>query len=86
MKDSPRIRSLLREALRRWQLRPPGQHTGGQTITIAWTGLGSATQYAPAVEAGYMECATNLNPGHSTWWRLTEDGAAAMVVLGWLDE
>lgn len=73
---------LLREALRRWRLRPAGEHTGGQTLTTAWTGLGSATQYKPATDAGLMECATKLNPGYLTWWRLTEAGAA--IVGQWI--
>jgi hypothetical protein len=75
---------LLKEALRRWRQRSPGDHTGGQTLTTAWTGLGSATQYKPAVNAGLMECATQLNPGYLTWWRLTEKGAA--IVQKWLNE
>ncbi len=79
---TPRREALLREALRRWRMRPKGDHTGGETLTTAWTGLGSATPYKPATDAGLMECATQLNPGHSTWWRLTDAGA--VIVRGWL--
>lgn len=62
---------LLREAARRSQM-----FHRGEPLTEAWTGLGSATLYKPVVNAGLMECATTLNPGYSTWWRLTEKGAA----------
>ncbi len=72
---------LLKEALRRWNMGTKGQRTGGETLTTAWTGLGSATQYKPAVDAGLMECATQLNPGYLTWWRLTEKGAAIVQKL-----
>ncbi len=72
---------LITEALRRWRLRSDGDHTGGQALTTAWTGLGSATTYKPAVDAGLMECATSPNPGYMTWWRLTEAGAKAVQAL-----
>lgn len=51
-------------------------------ITKAWTGLGTASEYRDAVKAGFMELATQANPGHLTWWRLTPLGAG--IVLAWL--
>lgn len=69
---------LLREALRRYT-----RFGEGKPLTSAWTGLGSASQYKPAVSLGLMECATSPNPGYMTWWRLTERGAA--IVQAWLD-
>ena len=80
-----RQKRLLREALHRWDLRMDGFHTGGETLTTAWTGLGSASEYAPVAKAGLMECATELNPGFPTWWRLTEKGLLALVFLGWIE-
>ena len=78
-----RQKRLLREAARRWKLTSYG--TNQRKLTEAWTGLGSATEYAPVVRAGYMECATSLNPNCITWWRLTEKGVLALIVLGWLE-
>jgi hypothetical protein len=54
----------------------------GCPLTKAWTGLGSATAYREAVQAGLMEIATQPNPGYMTWWRLTERGAG--IVQAWL--
>ena len=78
-----RQKQLLREALRRWKMF--GAKTSDASITTAWTGLGSASQYAPVVKAGYMECATTLNPNCITWWRLTEKGVLALIFLGWIE-
>ncbi len=80
-----RQKALLREALRRWKLHGERRNCGGQTITTTWTGLGSASDYAPVVKAGLMECATTLHPGGITWWRLTEKGVLAIIVLGWIE-
>lgn len=82
-----RQKRLLREAARRWKLHGAARdgRFGGREMTTAWTGLGSATEYAPVVRAGYMECATSLNPNCITWWRLTEKGVLALIVLGWLE-
>ena len=71
----------LVEALRRHS-RFFTNPSGGPAITSHWTGLGSATTYKQAVEAGYMTLATASNPGHDTWWRLTEKGAK--VICFWL--
>ena len=73
-----RQRAILREALRRYC-----RFHKGRTLTRGWTGLGTATDYAPVVRGGYMEVATGLNPGYDTWWRLTAKGAA--IVQEWLD-
>ena len=78
-----RQKALLREALRRWEMHNVGRRD--RVITEAWTGLGSATQYAPVVNAGLMECATQLNPNCITWWRLTEKGVMALIFLGWME-
>ena len=81
MKLSNRQHALLVEALRRhtrFNLKVDGL---GMPLTEAWTGLGSATTYQPAVDAGLMVCATELNPGHTTWWKLTVKGA--LIVAFW---
>jgi hypothetical protein len=52
-----------------------------KSVTDQWTGLGCKGEYKQAVEAGYMKVATSLNPGHQTWWKLTEKGAR--VVCYW---
>ncbi len=81
MKLTKRKHWLLCEALRRYcrfhlqDLRRP--------LIDAWTGLGSYTQYKPALDSGLMIYATSPNPGYTTWWRLTEKGAK--IVQGWLD-
>lgn len=76
---SQRQKALLEEAKRRYLL-----HHADEPLTSAWTGLGSATEYAPVARTGYMEIATSPNPGYMTWWRLTEKGAA--IVSQWLSE
>ena len=68
---------LLREALRRYT-----RFHRDEPLLSAWTGLGSATEYAPVVDSSYMELATQPNPRYQTWWRLTERGAN--IVLAWL--
>jgi len=73
-------RWLLKEALRRYTRFHQAE---GKALTGAWTGLGTATEYAPVVQAGYMTVATSPNPGYMTWWRLTDKGAE--IVQGWLD-
>ena len=73
---------LLCEALRR--------HTRfnltdlNQPLKWAWTGLGPYTLYKPVLDGGLMTYATSPNPGHTTWWRLTDLGAAIVTV--WLDQ
>jgi hypothetical protein len=69
---------LLLEALRRFT-----RFAEGRSLTVAWTGLGSASAYKPALDGGLMTYATEPNPGYSTWFRLTEAGAA--IVGKWLD-
>jgi len=64
---------LLREALRRWSRFYKNEH---RSLTEAWTGLGTATEYAPAVKGGYMELVDKPTPGYQTWWKLTAKGAA----------
>lgn len=73
----------LVEALRR-RSRFGANPTGGEGITEQWTGLGTATTYKAVVSAGFMVCATSLNRGHITWWRLTQRGAA--IIRYWMDE
>ncbi len=78
-----RQRELLTEALRRWQnFGPP--HTGGDTLTTAWTGLGYASQYKPVVDAGLMEFIGKYEKRCLGWLRLTEAGAA--IVQQWIDD
>lgn len=74
-------RRLLTEALRRWQ---QFNHTGGNTLTTAWTGLGYASDYKPVVDAGLMEFIGKYEKRCMGWLRLTEAGAA--IVQQWIDE
>lgn len=76
--EGSRAHWLLREALRRYTM-----FGEGKPLILAWTGLGSATQYEPAVRLGLMEYATRPNPGYATWWRLTIKGA--QIVQDWID-
>ena len=71
---------LLCEALRRFSRFG---HDYGNKITMAWTGLGSASQYRAALDAGFMTYATSPNPGFMTWWKLTRKGAR--IVRAWLN-
>jgi len=73
----------LVEALRR-RLRFYSNPSGGKDITKQWTGLGSKTEYKQSLERGYMEVATELNPGNTTWWKLTDKGAR--VVCYWIGQ
>jgi hypothetical protein len=73
-----RQREILREALRRYT-----RFHNGKPLTQAWTGLGPATTYKPAVDGGYMEIVGEPNPRYNCWWRLTDKGAA--IVQAWLD-
>lgn len=75
-----RQKALLREAYRRWT-----KFNHGKTIRTAWTGLGSATDYKSAVDAGLMEPVHELRSGSTIWWKLTEKGVLAMVMLGWIE-
>lgn len=77
---SRRSLPLLLEATRRWLNADPHERAKG--IEDAWTGLGSATDYAPAVRAGLMTVATEPNPGYRTWWKLTPQGAA--IAMSWI--
>lgn len=78
---------LMQEALRRYTMGGRIEQLGGDALTEAWTGLGTAAEYRPAVEAGLME----IVPGHGGppaprvlgWWRLTSKGAK--IVQAWLD-
>ena len=70
---------LLLEALRRYVTKHRGE-----PLTEAWTGLGCYTVYKPAFDAGLMTYATQPNPRHTTWWKLTPAGAE--IVQTWLDE
>ncbi len=76
---------LLLEAARRWLLKPE-DHTGGQTLTTAWTGLGTCTEYKAVTQAGLMCLATGTAPAARVlrWWQLTDTGAD--IVQEWLDQ
>ena len=71
---------LLREARRRFH-----RYGCNDNIRDAWTGLGSATHYKPVFDAGLMEPIHALHPGNSIWWKLTEKGVLAMIMLGWIE-
>lgn len=74
---------LLREAWRRWKMR--SMPNPNRSLTTAWTGLGSASYYKPVLDAGLMEPVHGLDPGSTIWWRLTEKGVLAMIILGWIE-
>lgn len=76
------VRRALEEAARRWKLRRNGDHSGGQTLETAWTGLGNRTAYGEAIEAGYMEWACG-EPAFRCmgWLRLTAKGAGYVECL-----
>lgn len=76
----PRLYDLLTEALRRY-----ARFHKGESLTEAWTGLGSARDYRNALQGGYMEWINGVgNPGYTYWLRLTEKGAK--IVQAWLDK
>lgn len=66
--------ALLCEALRRHtrfnlrDLKKP--------LSEAWTGLGTYTDYKPAIVADLMTYVHRPNPRCIQWWRLTDRGAA----------
>jgi hypothetical protein len=79
---------MLCEALRRFECFAVRQDRRKWTISHlmnAWTGLGSRTTYKWAIDAGLMTVAprttVQANPGHTSWWSLTEEGAR--IVLAW---
>lgn len=75
-----RQKAILLEAARRW-LRSADRGRK-QALTSEWTGLGSATTYASVLSAGFM-IQVEPHPGTTTWWRLTDKGAA--IVQHWID-
>jgi hypothetical protein len=70
----------LVEALRRWC---SFEHTGGNTLETAWTGLGTKTNYKDAIEAGLMAFAHPYSKGCMGWLVLTPLGAK--IIQKWLD-
>lgn len=74
--------TLLCEALRRHtrfnlrDLKKP--------LNEAWTGLGTYTDYKPAIVADLMTYVHKPNPRCDQWWKLTDKGAA--IVQQWLDQ
>jgi hypothetical protein len=80
-----RQESLLGEAARRWMMgERRDRRLGGDTLTTAWTGLGTLTDYRTMTCAGLMRPATSADKGCACWWRLTDKGAA--IVQSWIDE
>jgi hypothetical protein len=77
--------SVLCEALRRFQCF----HVEGDRnkkwnladLQSAWTGLGYASEYRPAIAGGYMTAAGKYAPRCQGWFKLTEKGAK--IVLQW---
>lgn len=78
MRSNSKAHWLLAEALRRYK-----RFHDGTPLTEAMTGLGSITEYAPAVKAGLMEPVCNPKPRITQWWKLTPAGAA--IIQSWLD-
>jgi hypothetical protein len=79
-----RAHGLLCEALRRFDrftLRGPPEHR--KPLREAWTGLGTATAYAPATDRHLMVRLNEPNKGYTRWFSLTDEGAR--IVQAWLD-
>lgn len=76
---------LLVEALRRFECfahRQDDKPWEPEAMQEAWTGLGYATEYRPAVSAGLMRPIHEMPaPRTMGWWGLTEKGAR--IVLRW---
>jgi len=70
-------RALLQGAMRRYTVFHPGE-----SLTEAWTGLGSRTTYKPVLNAGLMEWVREPKPRCTGWLRLTEAGAT--IVQEWI--
>jgi len=79
--------ALLCEALRRFEcfaVRRDGRKWTPTDLQRAWTGLGTRSEYRPAIDAGLMRgapCTSPPAPGCMGWWSLTETGA--QIVLAW---
>ena len=69
----------LIEAARRYS-----RFANGQSLTEAWTGLGTENEYRAALRGKYMELVHGKNPRYAVWLKLTPKGAA--IVQGWLDQ
>ena len=70
-------RLLLMEAARRYL-----RFHKGESLTEAWTGLGSVSTYKPAINAGFMRTHDGkMDARISHWWILTEKGAAIVKIL-----
>jgi len=72
------VHALLCEALRRYT-----QFHKDKSLTNAWTGLGSKTTYAPAINGGYMVFDGMPKPRCDGWLYLTDKGAE--IVRQWID-
>ena len=57
----------------------------GEDLRTRWTGLGYASEYAPVVNAGWMEWVSGSPPAKRCmqWLRLTEEGAK--IIQNWID-
>lgn len=74
------VRGLLKEAQHRYM-----RFHRDESLTEAWTGLGTRTAYEPVLEAELMRWVYRRPPtGASGWLRLTETGAK--IVQDWIDE
>ena len=88
MKVTKRQHMLLNEAARRWLMGMPvkGRDYTGKSLIEAWTGLGSATDYKPVLDAGLMVYVSGPNRGFMAWFKLTEAGAEYVRILLDLEE
>jgi hypothetical protein len=76
----PQVRELLKEAQRRYL-----RFRRDESLTEAWTGLGSRATYEPVLKAGLMEWIFECPPPRIIeWLRLTESGAE--IVQDWMDK
>lgn len=77
---------LLVEALRRFEcfaVRRDGKEWTMADLQSVCTGLGTATDYKPAVNQDLMKV-VNPNKRYYCWWTLTEKGAK--IVLYWHEQ
>jgi hypothetical protein len=75
---SARNRLLMREAIRRYYM-----FHGGEPLTMAWIGLGTAAFYRPAIDAGLMTFHDGRTPPKRCmgWFVLTDKGQSVFTSM-----
>ena len=78
--SSVKVKRLLDEAVRRWHLQEANNNS--TTLTAAWLGLGTKSEYLAGMKAGLFLPIHGLpQPRTNGWWQLTDVGA---TVVAWL--